>query len=83
MFKLPKEVWIGKESYKLDANAMKCYFIGYDSNMFGYKFLDVKNKKKNWAYNVTFDKNVMYKDKDKKGSRTTNQLGVEVELQNN
>ena len=32
---------------------------------------------------MTFDKNVMYKDKDKKSSRTTKQVGVEVELQNN
>ena len=30
---------------KLDAKAVKCYFIGYDSDMFGYKFWDDKNRK--------------------------------------
>ena len=32
---------------------------------------------------MTLDENVMYKDKDKKGSGRTKQVGVEVELQNN
>ena len=75
-FKLPKEVWTGKElkyshlrtfgctaylrvdpkkSDKLDAEAMKCYFIGYDSDMFGYKFWDVKNKRIVRYCDVTLD----------------------------
>ena len=64
-FKLPEEVWTGKElkyshlrpfgctAYvhvdpekrdKLDAKAVKCYFIGYGSDMFGYRFWDDKNR---------------------------------------
>ena len=30
---------------KLDAKAVKCYFIGYGSDLFGYRFWDDKNRK--------------------------------------
>ena len=64
-FKLPEEVWIGKElkyyhlrtfsciayvridpekNDKLDAEAVKCYFIGYGPYMFEYRFWDAKNR---------------------------------------
>ena len=68
---------------KLDAEVVKCYFIGYGSDMFEYKFWDDKNQKVLRHCDMNFDENVMYKDKEKKGSRTTKQVGVEVELQNN
>ena len=103
-FKLPEEVWTGKElkyshlrtfgctAYvhvdpekrdKLGAKTVKCYFIGYDSNMFGYKFWDGKNRKFLRHCDVTFDENVLYKDKEKINSKTTKQVGVELELQEN
>ena len=34
-----------EKSDKLDVESMKCYLIGYDSDIFGYKFWDVKNKR--------------------------------------
>ena len=60
-YKIPKEVWTGKEvklshlrvygyvSYvhisdhdrnKIDVKSLKCTFIGYDVDDFGYKFWD-------------------------------------------
>ena len=40
---------------KLDAKVVKCYFIGYDFDMFGYKFWDDKNRKILRHCDVTFD----------------------------
>ena len=59
---------------------MKCYFIGYGSNTFKYKFWDDKNRKVLKHCDVTFDENVLYKDKEKITSKTTKQVGVELEL---
>ena len=103
-FKLPEEVWTGKElKYshlrnfgctpyihvdskkrdKLDAKARKCYFIGYGSDIFGYRFWDDKNRKILRHCDVTFDENVLYNDKEKINSDTTKQAGVELEWQEN
>ena len=30
---------------KIDAKAVKCYFIGYGSDLFGYRLRDDKNRK--------------------------------------
>ena len=48
--------------------------------MFGYKFWDEKNRKFLRHCDVTFDENVVYKDKEKKDSKTMKQVEVEVEL---
>ena len=40
---------------KLDAKAVKCYFIGYGSYLFGYRFWDDKNRKILRHCDVTFD----------------------------
>ena len=48
--------------------------------MFGYKFWDDKNRKVLRHCDVTFDENVLDKDKEKKDSKTMKQVGVEVEL---
>ena len=53
-----------------DVKSTKYYYIGYGSNMFEYRH-----------YDITFDEDVSYNDKEKKDSQTTNQVGVEVELQ--
>ena len=58
----------------LDVKAMKCYFIGYGSNMFKYKFWDEKIRKILIHYDVTFDEKVLYKDKERKDSATTKQV---------
>ena len=71
-----------EKSVKLDAEPVKCYIIDYDSDMFKYKFWDLKNKRILRYCDVAFEKNVMYKDKEKKGSRTTKQVGIKVELKN-
>ena len=68
---------------KLDAKAVKCYFVGYDSYMFGYSFWDVKNRKILRHCDVTFDENVLYKDKKKINSETTKQVRDELEWQKN
>ena len=56
---------------KLDAKAVKCYFIGYDSDMFGYKFWDDKNRKILRHCNVTVDEKILYKDKEKINSEAS------------
>lgn len=48
---------------KLDPKARKCYFIGYGSDMYGYRFWDDQNKKVIRSRNVTFNENLFYKDK--------------------
>ena len=58
-----------EKSNKLDAEPVKYYLIGYGSDMFGYKFWDDKNRKFMRHCDVTFDENVHYKDKEKKGSK--------------
>ena len=68
---------------KLNAKAVKCYFIGYDFDMFGYRFWDDKNRKILRHCDVTFDEKVLYKDKEKINSETTKQVGVELKLQEN
>lgn len=44
---------------KLDAKAVKCYFIGYGSDLFGYRFWDDKNRKILRQSDVTFDEYVL------------------------
>ncbi|CAJ2648559.1 unnamed protein product [Trifolium pratense] len=48
---------------KLDPKARKCYFIGYGSDMYGYRFWDDQNKKIIRSRNVTFNENLFYKDR--------------------
>ena len=48
---------------KLDPKARKCYFIGYGSDMYGYRFWGDQNKKVIRIRNVTFNENLFYKDK--------------------
>ena len=52
-----------KKSDKLDAEAVKYYFIGYGYDMLGYKFWGDKNRKILRHCDMTFDENVLYKDK--------------------
>ena len=47
---------------KLDAKAVNCYFIGYGSDLFGYRFWDDKSRKILRHCDVTFDEFVLYKD---------------------
>lgn len=48
---------------KLDPNAIKCFFIGYGSDMYGYRFWDEQNRKIIRSRNVTFNESVLYKDR--------------------
>ena len=101
-FKIPEEVWTGKElkyshlrtfgctAYvhvdpekrdKLDVKAVKCYSIGYVSDLFCYRFWDYKNRKILRHYDVRFDESVLYKDREQKVLEITKQVGVEVELE--
>ena len=57
---------IQKKKDKLDAKAVKCYFIGYGSDWFGYRFWDDKNRKILRHCDVTFDEFVLYKDREHK-----------------
>jgi len=47
---------------KLDPKAKRCYFIGYGSDMYGYKCWDDQNRKIIRSRNVTFNENMFYKD---------------------
>ena len=69
-----------KKRDKLDAKAVKCYFIGYDSDMFESKIWDNKNRKILRHCDVIFDENVICKDKEKINSETMKQVGVELQL---
>ena len=60
---------------------MKCYFIGYGSDLFGYIFWDDKNIKILRHCDVTFDESFLYKDREQKVLEITMQVGVEVELE--
>ena len=51
---------------KLDASAMKCYFIGYGYDLFGYRFWDDKSKKILRHCDMTFHEFVVYKDREQK-----------------
>ena len=64
---------------KLDAKDVKCYFIGYGSDLFGYRFWDEKNRKIPRHYDVTFVECVLYKDREQKILEITKQVGVELE----
>ena len=66
---------------KFDAKSMKCYFIGYVSDLFGYRFLDDKNRKILRHCDVKFDDSVLYKEREQKVLEITKQVGVEVELE--
>ena len=70
---------IQKKKDKLDAKAVKCYFIGYGSDLFGYRFWDDKNRKILRYCDVTFDESVLYKDREQKVLEITKQVRVEVE----
>ena len=73
---------IQKRETSFDAKDVKCYFIGYGSDLFGYRFWDDKNRKILRHCDVKFYKFVLYKDKEKKVLEITKQVGVEVELEN-
>ncbi|XP_069152815.1 uncharacterized protein [Solanum lycopersicum] len=70
-----------KKRDKLDAKAVKCYFIGYGSDFFGYSFWDDKNRKILRHCDVTFDESVLYKDREQKVIEITKQVGVEFEFE--
>ena len=70
-----------KKRDKLDAKAVKCYFIGYGSDLFSYRFWAYKKKKIMRPSDVTFDESVLYKDREQKVLEITKQVGVEVELE--
>ncbi|KAL2228217.1 UNVERIFIED_CONTAM: Retrovirus-related Pol polyprotein from transposon TNT 1-94 [Sesamum indicum] len=48
---------------KLDAKSIKCTFIGYGTDEFGYRFWDDQNRKIIRSRNVIFNENVMYNDR--------------------
>ena len=65
----------------LNAKAVKCYFIGYGYNFFGYRFWDDKNRKILRHCDVTFDESVLYKNREQKVLEITKQVGVDVKLE--
>ena len=66
---------------ELDYKAVKCYFIGYGFDLFGYKFWDYKNRKILRHCYVTFGESVLYKDRELKVLEIAKQAGVKVELE--
>ncbi|KAL2250008.1 UNVERIFIED_CONTAM: Retrovirus-related Pol polyprotein from transposon TNT 1-94 [Sesamum indicum] len=48
---------------KLDAKSIKCTFIGYGTDEFGYRFWDDQNRKIIRSRNVIFNEDVMYNDR--------------------
>lgn len=63
---------------KLDAKSLKCTFIGYDGDEFGYRLWDEKNRKIVRSRDVIFNESVLYKDRDSRqcsGSTTQDRRG--------
>ena len=52
------------ERTKLDAKSLKCTFIRYGGDNFGYRFWDEKNRKVIRSRDVIFNKKVLYKDRN-------------------
>ncbi|KAL2237238.1 UNVERIFIED_CONTAM: Retrovirus-related Pol polyprotein from transposon TNT 1-94 [Sesamum indicum] len=48
---------------ELDAKSIKCTFIGYETDEFGYRFWDDQNRKIIRSRNVIFNEDVMYNDR--------------------
>ncbi|KAL2253255.1 UNVERIFIED_CONTAM: Retrovirus-related Pol polyprotein from transposon TNT 1-94 [Sesamum indicum] len=48
---------------KLDAKSIKCTFIGYETDEFGYRFWDDQNREIIRSRNIIFNEDVMYKDR--------------------
>jgi transposase InsO family protein len=70
-----------KKRDKLDAKAQKCYFIGYGSDQFGYRFWDAEKKKVLRHCDVTFDENILYKDRSEAKAKVGWKLrGTELEI---
>ncbi|KAL2226511.1 UNVERIFIED_CONTAM: Retrovirus-related Pol polyprotein from transposon TNT 1-94 [Sesamum indicum] len=65
--RIPEEVWSGyilnDDRTKLDAKSIKCTFIGYGTDEFGYRFWDDQNRKIIRSRNVIFNEDVMYNDR--------------------
>ena len=51
------------ERSKLDAKSIKCTFIGYGGDDFGYRFWNDQNKKIIHSRDVVFNEHVLYKDR--------------------
>jgi transposase InsO family protein len=51
------------ERSKLDAKSVKCTFVGYGGDDFGYRFWDEQNKKIIRSRDAVFDEKVLYKDR--------------------
>lgn len=49
---------------KLDIKLKKCFFIGYDTDEFGYKFWSKKDRKIIKTKDVVFNEKKIYQDKD-------------------
>jgi hypothetical protein len=66
---------------KLDPKSVKCTFIGYGDDDFGYRFWNDQNKKVTRSRDVIFNENVMYKDRDRQSPSNSAQSDpVYVEL---
>ena len=50
---------------KLDPKSLKCTFIGYGGDEFGYRLWDDQNKKIICSRDVIFNEKVMYRDRDR------------------
>ena len=69
---------------KLDPKSRKCFFIGYGSNEFGYRFWDDESRKIIRERNVIFNEKLLYKhrsqvESEDAGKETQKSAQVELE----
>ncbi|KAL2251622.1 UNVERIFIED_CONTAM: Retrovirus-related Pol polyprotein from transposon TNT 1-94 [Sesamum indicum] len=76
--RIPEEVWsayiLNDDRTKLDAKSIKCTFIRYGTDEFGYRFWDDQNRKIIRSRNVIFNEDVMYNDRKSQNQHRRNRL---------
>ena len=67
---------------KLDVKSVKCTFVGYGGDEFGYRFWDEQNRKIIRSRDVIFNEQVLYKDRQRAPNAVEGTQVVELDISN-